>query len=392
MIPLDKLLKPLSDDAPSGPSLEESLELANRWNAIEVEARGKPEQAFGGTVIPAKEGDWRVIGKECVELLQECRHVGPLVYLVAAEVRLSQWQGLAQGLELLARTLAEHWDSLHPQADADDPDDPFWERQPLLDLMSLGHKESTDDPLKLIEAVRALPLAESREVGRFSHDDYLKARQGNAGVTVEMIQAALEKSDPEHVERMNTSLQAGLKSIDEAEAVFAKQCTGPTRPSLRKLRAELADIQAAVAQLSGVATAAEAEGLGAASVAGIAGAAPTAGGVAVQVVTVGSGVLGSRQDAIAYLDAVIHYFRMNEPSNPIPYLLERSKQLVDKNFLEIIRNLRSDLEKDFKAVFGDVSEGGTMAPPPPRAPSPAPTAPAAAPKPPAKPDWSNASF
>src|SRR5258705_10706090 len=52
-----------------------------------------------------------------------------------------------------------------------------------------------------------------------------------------------------------------------------------------------------------------------------------------------SGVVRSRQDAIRALDAVSAYFRQQEPSSPVPMLLDRAKRLVSKSFLEVLADI-----------------------------------------------------
>ena len=42
------------------------------------------------------------------------------------------------------------------------------------------------------------------------------------------------------------------------------------------------------------------------------------------------------------LDEIIRYFERAEPSSPVPLLLRRAQRLVDKNFLDILRDLAPD--------------------------------------------------
>jgi len=39
------------------------------------------------------------------------------------------------------------------------------------------------------------------------------------------------------------------------------------------------------------------------------------------------------------LDAVADFFRHNEPSSPVPLLLDRAKRLVSKDFLEVLADI-----------------------------------------------------
>jgi type VI secretion system protein ImpA len=49
-----------------------------------------------------------------------------------------------------------------------------------------------------------------------------------------------------------------------------------------------------------------------------------------------------RTDVIAMLDRVCEYYARHEPSSPIPLLLMRARGLVDKSFIDIVRDLAPD--------------------------------------------------
>jgi type VI secretion system protein ImpA len=53
----------------------------------------------------------------------------------------------------------------------------------------------------------------------------------------------------------------------------------------------------------------------------------------------GLGEIASRQDAIRAMDAIVVFFRKNEPSSPVPLLLDRAKRLVSKSFLEVLEDI-----------------------------------------------------
>ena len=60
----------------------------------------------------------------------------------------------------------------------------------------------------------------------------------------------------------------------------------------------------------------------------------------------------SREDAARALDAVAGYFRVNEPSSPIPLLIERTKRLIAKDFLAVLEELAPDALSQAKAASG----------------------------------------
>jgi type VI secretion system protein ImpA len=83
-----------------------------------------------------------------------------------------------------------------------------------------------------------------------------------------------------------------------------------------------------------------------------AGGSDSAGDGAVGGGVAAVGVVRNRQDATRALDAVADFFRTNEPSSPIPLLLERAKRLVSKNFLEVLAELAPEALEPAKAASG----------------------------------------
>src|SRR5690606_28736020 len=65
-----------------------------------------------------------------------------------------------------------------------------------------------------------------------------------------------------------------------------------------------------------------------------------------------SGEILSREDVVRVLDQVIRYYERNEPSSPIPLLLERCKRLVPMSFPEILKELTPDGLKQLDLVAG----------------------------------------
>ena len=51
------------------------------------------------------------------------------------------------------------------------------------------------------------------------------------------------------------------------------------------------------------------------------------------------------------LEKIIDYYKKNEPSSPIPYIAERTQELIDCDFMGIIQNLSKESEQQFKKVL-----------------------------------------
>lgn len=384
-IPLAPLLEPLSGDQPCGPAIDDVVELSTAWLALQTEAKGKPEQQFGDTIIEAKPADWKSIHSGCIDLLKNTHHLEPAVYLLAAAVELDGLIGLRDGLSLVAGYVREFWDTLHPMPDPDDPED-FYEREGVLEMMTLGYQETQSDLFRFVERVRKAPLAAFRELGVVSLHDILATRSGASGAKpAEFLRAVFEKGDQEGIQTNLAAARESAELIGQLDNNL-KERLGGSAPSFSTLIREINQVKSAMEEFTSSRPVAETP-TASAPVTTAQGGEKTL--TAIQTVST-PGTIGSRADVVLAIDAIIRYYQANEPGSPVPFLLSRAKSLVDNDFLSIIRNFRPDLERDFLSILGvsAVTNPGSLPLPPP------PEAPRGAPSPVEEPEdpWKSASF
>ena len=60
----------------------------------------------------------------------------------------------------------------------------------------------------------------------------------------------------------------------------------------------------------------------------------------------------TRQDAIRAIELVCAYLERHEPTNPAQLLLRRAARVIDKNFLQLVRELAPDAVKEVARVMG----------------------------------------
>ena len=116
IIDLEQLLKPISEELPSG----ENLEYDSDFMELIRIAQGSPEMQMGDEHISAEEPNWRDIKSKCLELSQKTRSLEVIMLLSKALLRLEGLAGLSEGLDLLLRSLENYWDTIYPQLDPDD--------------------------------------------------------------------------------------------------------------------------------------------------------------------------------------------------------------------------------------------------------------------------------
>ena len=60
----------------------------------------------------------------------------------------------------------------------------------------------------------------------------------------------------------------------------------------------------------------------------------------------------TRQDAIRAIDLVCAYLERHEPTNPAQFLLRRAERVIDKNFLQLVKELAPDAVKEVSRIMG----------------------------------------
>src|SRR6185312_6050275 len=159
VIDVAALLEPVSDAAASG----EAIEYDGQFIELETLARGKPEQEVGDMFVPAEEPDWREVERLALELCARSKDLRVAVILLRAELKLAGLAGLKDSLELIHGYVSRYWDSVHPQLDPEDDNDPSARVNILASLC---------DPEATLRLLRAAPLSQSRQFGRVSYRDF----------------------------------------------------------------------------------------------------------------------------------------------------------------------------------------------------------------------------
>ena len=67
--------------------------------------------------------------------------------------------------------------------------------------------------------------------------------------------------------------------------------------------------------------------------------------------------INSRQDVIRLLDLICGFYAQNEPSSPVPLLLQRARKLVEKDFYAIMEDLAPKAATELKNLIGEPGAG-----------------------------------
>ncbi|PUB78262.1 MAG: type VI secretion system protein TssA [gamma proteobacterium symbiont of Ctena orbiculata] len=331
-IDLEQLLTPVSDEAPAGTDLEYDP----MFGEMERAAEGKEEQEFGDTVIPAEDPDWRELKKRALQVVEQSKDLRAAIHLTRALMHTDGFAGFSDGLSLIKGYIENYWESLHPQLDPDDNNDPTLRINTLVNLC---------DPIDTLGAVSKIPLVSSTVMGKYSYRDIqialgnLQATDAdNQEVALDQVDAAFRECPSEESQRTLSHIRAAIESVNGIESRLNELVGVDNAPNLQSLTEHMTLLEKEVATRTGVDIQAE-------------GSSPDGSGPAAQQQGSSPGVINSRDDVISALEKINQYYRKHEPSSPIPLLLDRAKRLVKMDFYEIVQDLAPDGMQQFDFLW-----------------------------------------
>jgi type VI secretion system protein ImpA len=345
MLDLEGLLQPVDGVTPSGPDLR----YAPEYGALERAVVGKPERQLGTSVVAAEPPEWRVALEKGQALLRASKDLRIAIIVTRACLELEGFPGLADGLALVGQLVTRHWDTFHPQLDAEDGNDPTAR---ISAMNELTRRE-------VIQAIRGAPLLPGNAAGAISLKVIEAASSGTARPgtlpappaagalpvpTSASIDAAFEQASAEELAGMAASLGACVNASRELAETWSARlpAAGPDFTELRALLVRAHQLvkgrldQRQKPGAPGGALDTTANG-------GTAMPAPQRAGV---------GVVESREDVLRALDAICNYYVRHEPTSPVPLLLQRGKRLVTMSFMDILHDLLPDSIQTMQKITG----------------------------------------
>ncbi len=320
--PLDftLLCLPLSEADGGGQNFEYSAQFLE----LEEEALGKPEVQYGDTVTEAIEPNWKRAMALALPMLERSRDLRLAIWATRAELNVHGIAGLSAGLGLVQGLLENCWDGLYPRLDPEDGHDPLLRINILAFLCA---------PNGLVRDVLDAPLINARGIGAVSLRmiDLAIVEHGGEGnhPSLAMIEGALVDANSQQLQAIHLALTQALahslqieqwltEKVGVGRAIDLNGLVAPLRRAaeiVRRFLLEPAPVEAAAATVA------------------------TSEVAAPQALF---GEIRSREEARQVIDRLCSYFHTHEPASPVPFLLQRAKTLIDKNFMELLQDLAPD--------------------------------------------------
>ncbi|MFQ5587553.1 MAG: type VI secretion system protein TssA [Nitrospiria bacterium] len=328
MLDLKSLLEPVSEEVPSGPDLEYDA----AYSALESATQGKPEQELGQTKVAAEPPKWDEVKRAAIDLFDRTKDLRVATWLLSALVHTEGLSGLEDGLRLLRELLSRYWVSLHPQLDPGENNDPTERINIVLMLV---------DPQSTLLTVRRAPLVNSKVFGRFSLKDILIAsgvepmldKIGVPQPETATVDAAFTDTPIEALQKTADIVSNCIAHVGAIETFFTEQVGSVYAPSFKNLVNLLKEIAKVLSDQLGRHGVNKTD-----PIAKTQSEAATIPSTQLTAHTLPAQIT-SREDVFRQLDKIIAYYTKYEPSSPVPLLLKRAKQLIHKDFMEIINDL-----------------------------------------------------
>jgi len=304
---------------------------------------------------------WPEVKRDAMELLGKSNDILIAEVLCRALLNADGFAGLHAGLKVFAGLIDGFWEYLHPSGV------PYR----LNIIASLG--EPDPDKQSLVFHIRRAGLVELSELQRvFSLKDIeyaTGAKSPPSGLKAEIfdksiIDEAFQATPQDVLKRLEQDLAGCLEQVTRIESLC--EGYGGSSNRLKDLTRQLVQVQDAVAKYI---ISADEPGTGEVALNGqtetgnIMESDTELNGTRVASANSGSrgtaGAITSRADVIQNIEAICAWYQNNEPSSPVPLILERAKKTVSMNFMEIVKEISPSGLDEVKNITGAVEATST---------------------------------
>lgn len=334
---IETLSLPISEDMPSG----ENLEYDPEYLEMEKFFEAKPESSIEVEGQEISGPDWKSVEKHAGSLLKRTRDLHVQVYAVIASIHMGGLLEFRDNLKILATYLGDFWDTVHPQLDPDDDNDP---------MLRLNTMQMLNDHSLITHALDRVKLVELKGMGQFGVREVELAQgketpvEGEEVTDLNVIREAFNQAGGEYVDSLVAATDESIQLFSDLDTIWQDKAKDPEGlrfdvavAALKKTSAILHDLAPAGSETA----ASEME---------------AAGGGAAGAVSASSAAVNSRADVVRLLDNICEYYSVQEPSSPIPLLLRRAQRLVEKSFMEILADIVPDSVNQAKIVSGNTDQ------------------------------------
>ncbi|CAN7210545.1 type VI secretion system protein TssA [Acidovorax sp. LjRoot129] len=323
MTDIEELLSAASASPPCGPDMTYAAEFL----ALEQLARGKLEQQYGDTIIPAEEPDWQAVENAASLLLRQSKDMRVAGLLCRSWTNVEGFVGLARGLDLMGTLLESYWDRIHPQPEDDDY------------FMRMNAVAMLNDLTGVLRELRQTELLTSN-FGSFTvRDAELLARgqraESNAQLTLDQLRLGMD-SAWERADSLLLAVSRAKEALEKLIRVCAENLPHHQQPDLGNIQTLISLLNTLLPRQESISESPDI---------------PT-DLPASQAIKPGSLEIRTRDDAIRQLVRIAEFLESTEPTNPASLLIRRSAKLMGMSFIDILRELAPQSLQQIEVITG----------------------------------------
>jgi type VI secretion system protein ImpA len=348
-----ELLAPIDQEHSIGLDREDSEVVA-----LEQLAKPRKKQDFVNDTLvwTDLEPDWRAIEAMAVAILGRSRDLRAAVRLAQSAAALRGMPDFAAALAVVRGLVERHWNSMHPVLEPDDDGLP----DVIIRTGCVGHLA---DRRTTVKQLRSIPLFSTRQFGDVSLrtielvEGRAALQEGEEPPSAEELAAAFADASPDEFRQLFDAAAGAIEHAVAIEKAFARVAAenrnaqhaialDPLKEALGQIRKVAADHAPPAPEETR--TQDNPAGTGPGDVEsgpedmrtempmeiGVLDKAPAAAAASMP-----TGEIRNRADVLKALDRICDYYTDHEPSSPVPLLLVRARGLVDKNFIDILKDL-----------------------------------------------------
>ncbi|MBR4126452.1 MAG: type VI secretion system ImpA family N-terminal domain-containing protein, partial [Alphaproteobacteria bacterium] len=274
---------------------------------------------------------------------------------------LNGFDGLSEGVDVIRWLVSDMWDGFYPRLDPDDDNDPL-ERLNIMAMLS-PQPGAFNDPIMFLSKLRTIRLMPELP---YTMRDVMISNgeiESETPVDAKLISAEMMSLPVEKIQARAALLDKIQENVGGICSAMNEKMGGGYSLNMSALEKELKRFRAFYAKFTDSFTeqssseVSESAGQENAPVA--AAARPV---IKNNFSDLASFRASSRAEALLLLKKGAEYFRLEEPTSPVPYLIERALRLSEMNFMDLLADIAPDAlsrGRDILGVRPDENDGGS---------------------------------
>jgi len=345
----DELISAVVDVANEcGSNLEDDPSFQNFF----FESEGTPERFDGQTTAPAEPPDWRSIKKQAIEYLKKTRDLKLLSILAQSVLNTEGILKFEQCLNGMAHLVENQWQAIYPALDEDDGD-------PLERISALGH---LSDKTFIIHTLKSIPIVQSKVLGNITLQLIDRAndpatKKNDSDLNIAQVNGIFNDGDSDAILQIYNAVTRSVSHLETINQTFIEKSGNEYNVNFDVTTDVLAHLANTIKKYGNVKeeiVEPDAEPIDEAQTSTTTSSISTVSETSMNIPAFNSAdmKLTSRQDVERCFDLICNYYNEYEPSSPIPVLVNRSKKLVNLDFLEIVKDIFPDALEQVQKLGG----------------------------------------